>query len=141
MCVPGDRLYHSRRGVLEGVLQVVLEVTKQSPCASFHHVKKTSPIAGLHVWRRGTCQGNTEKIMAPTTPKPNPASFLNIQELPQGVWDKHSWMLHPFAKPSKSITAMHPVLSRNQGQSPTESLSHKPPTLCPAASHMEQLSV
>lgn len=54
--IPGHRLYHSGRCVFEGVFQVVLQVTEESPCTSFHHVKETAPIAGLHVWRRGTCQ-------------------------------------------------------------------------------------
>lgn len=54
--IPGNRLYHSGRCIFEGVFQVVLQVTEESPCTSFHHVKETAPIAGLHVWRRGTCQ-------------------------------------------------------------------------------------
>lgn len=54
MSLPGHRLYNPRRCVFERILQVVLEVTKQPPSPSFHHVEKTTCIAGLHVWRRGT---------------------------------------------------------------------------------------
>lgn len=60
MCVPGNRLYDSGRCVLEGVFQVVLQVTEEPSCTSFHHVEETSPVAGLHVWRWGTCKGTTE---------------------------------------------------------------------------------
>lgn len=57
---PANRLDDSRGCVFEGVLQVVLQITEESPGTTFDHVKKASPIAGLHVWRWGTWKGEAE---------------------------------------------------------------------------------
>lgn len=97
--VPGNRLYNSGRCVFEGVFQVVFQVTEEPAGTSFHHVKEASPIAGLHVWGRGTCQGETEKeLMAQTTQKTSPALILERMQttfgsLGQGfleVWARDS---------------------------------------------------